>query len=98
ARTFNSGYGLESIKDVQVLTSQFSAEFGESLATVTSASTNSGTNEMHGSALLFIQNDALNSRPAFTTEKPPYNAQRFGFTIGGPIAQNLTHYFTSYEG
>ena len=28
ARTFNSGYGLESIKEVQVLTSQFSAEYG----------------------------------------------------------------------
>src|SRR6185295_14567869 len=65
ARTFYSGYGLESIKDVHVLSNRFSAEFGESLATVTSAVTKSGTNEFHGSGLLFVQNDALNWTPAF---------------------------------
>ena len=51
ARTFYSGYGLDSIREVQVLTSQFSAEFGEALATVTLAVTNSGTNTLRGSAL-----------------------------------------------
>ena len=66
ARTFYSGYSLESIKEVQVLTSQFSAEFGEALATVTSAVTNSGSNELRGSGFLFIQDDGLNDIPAFT--------------------------------
>ena len=65
-RTFYSGYGLESIREVQVLSSQFSAEYGEALATVTVAVTNSGTNTLRGSALLFVQDDALNDVPAFT--------------------------------
>ena len=47
-RTFYSGYGLESIKEVQVLTNRSSAEYGESLATVTSAVTKAGTNQFHG--------------------------------------------------
>ncbi len=98
ARTFYSGYGLETIREVQVLTSQFSAEYGESLATVTLASTKSGTNEVHGSGLFFLQNGALNDRPIFTTETPPSGQQRFGFTIGGPIIQDRSHYFGSYEG
>jgi hypothetical protein len=98
ARTFNSGYALDSIKEVQVLTSQFSAEFGESLATVTAASTNSGTNDVHGAAQIFVQSGAMNNRPAFTTEKPPFNSQRYSFTLGGPIVKDLTHYFATYEG
>jgi len=98
ARTFYSGYSLESIKEVQVLTSQFSAEFGEALATVTSAVTNSGTNELRGSGFLFVQDDALNDIPVFTTVKPASSAQRFGGSLGGPLIKDQTHFFTSYEG
>jgi len=98
ARTFYSGYSLESIKEVQVLTSQFSAEFGEALATVTSAITNSGTNELRGTALFFVQDDALNDVPAFTSVKPPSSSQRFGGALGGPLVKDRTHFFTSYEG
>jgi hypothetical protein len=98
ARTFYSGYSLESIKEVQVLTSQFSAEYGEALATVTSAVTNSGTNELRGTVLFFLQDDVLNDTPAFTNVKPPSSAQRFGGALGGPIVRDRTHFFTSYEG
>jgi len=98
ARTFYSGYGLESIREVQVMTSQFSAEFGETLATVTSATTNSGTNDHHGSALLFVQDDALSDIPPFSLEKIPFDLERFGVTFGGPLVQDRSHYFGSYEG
>jgi len=98
ARTFYSGYALESIKEVQVLTSQFSAEFGEALATVTSAVTNSGTNELRGTGLLFLQDDLLNDVPVFTTKKPPSSSQRVGLAIGGPVVKDQTHFFANYEG
>lgn len=98
ARTFYSGYGLESIKDVHVLSNRFSAEYGESLATVTSAVTKSGTNEFHGSGLFFIQDDALNATPALALVNPPAGSERYGFTLGGPFAKDRTHFFESYEG
>ena len=66
-RTFYSGYGLEAIKEVRVLTSRFSAEYGDALATVTTALTNSGDDEFHGSALFFVQNSALNEPPEFAS-------------------------------
>ena len=97
-RSFYSGYGLESIKDVRVLSDQFSVEYGESLATVTSAVTKSGTNEVHGAALVFLQDDALNATPTFAFAKPPSATERYGFTIGGPFARDRTHFFESYEG
>jgi hypothetical protein len=98
ARTFYSGYGLDSIREVQVLTSQFSAEFGEALATVTLAVTNSGTNSMRSSAFIFGQAGPLNDRPAFTPRRPPFSSERFGGTSGGPIIKDRTHFFASYEG
>jgi hypothetical protein len=98
ARTFYSGYGLDSIREVQVLTSQFSAEYGEALATVTLAVTNSGTNTLRSSAFLFGQGGLLNDRPAFTPRRPPFSSERFGGTSGGPLLKDRTHFFVSYEG
>jgi hypothetical protein len=97
-RAFYSGYGLESIRDVRVLTNRFSAEYGEAMATVTTAITRSGTDRIRGSALFFLQNDALDAAPVFAASAPPQDAERFGFTIGGPVVRERTHFFESYEG
>lgn len=98
ARTFYSGYPLNAVKEVEVLTTQYSAEYGDALASVTTAVTNSGTNESHGSALFFFQHGSLNDIPAFAVENPPFGQQRYGLTYGGPIVKDRTHVFTSYEG
>jgi hypothetical protein len=74
------------VQEVQVLSSQFTPEYGEALASVTSAVTKSGTNERHGSALLFAQAGVLNDQPVFAAAKPGGGSARYGFTIGGPIA------------
>ena len=98
ARTFYSGYSLESIKAVQVFTNRFSAEYGESLSSITSVVTKSGTNEFHGSGLFFLQDDALNATPVFAPVNPPASSERYGFTLGGPFAIDRTHFLASYEG
>src|SRR5262245_42483548 len=99
-RTFYSGYSLEAIKELRVMTSRFSAEYGDALATVTTALTRSGEEEFHGSALVFLQNSALNVTPEFAVTKPPSNTERFGFTIGGPLSKDKerTRFLESYEG
>jgi len=97
-RSFYSGYGLESIKQVQVLTNRFSAEFGESLAAVTSAVTKAGTNQFRGTGLFQLQDDAMNAPPVFAPTKPPSSSQQFGITLGGPLIKDRTHFFGSYEG
>ena len=98
SRGFYSGYGLESIRQVRVFTNTFSAEIGESLGSVTSAITRSGTDTWHGSALLFARGDALDARPAFSATTPPASGQQFGASVGGPIVIGRTHLFSSYEG
>ena len=97
-RTFYSGYGLETIREVRVLTNRFSAEYGEALATVTTAVTRSGSDQLHGTGLFFFQNDAFDATPVFATTTPPASSERFGLTLGGPIVRERTHFFESYEG
>jgi hypothetical protein len=99
-RAFYAGYGLESIKQVRVLTNRFSAEYGDALATVTTALTKSGSDEYRGSALFYVQNSALNAPPEFAPVKPPSSTERYGFTFGGPLTRSreVTHFLESYEG
>ena len=97
-RTFYSGYGLESIREVRVLTNRFSAEYGDALATVTTAVTRAGTDQLHGTGLFFLQDDTLYATPVFASVTPPAGTERYGITLGGPIARQRTHFFESYEG
>jgi hypothetical protein len=98
ARGFYSGYALESIEQVRVLTNTFSADVGDALASVTTAITRSGTDTWHGSGLLFARGSALDARPAFAATTPPASAQQFAVSLGGPIIVGRTHVFGSYEG
>ncbi|HEV2801162.1 MAG TPA: carboxypeptidase regulatory-like domain-containing protein [Pyrinomonadaceae bacterium] len=89
------------IQEVRLVTNQFSAEFGRNGSAVFNAITKSGTNEYHGSAFIFHNNNVLNAcsnldknsgfcgqpgTPNFRTEKRPYrNENQAGFTLGGPL-------------
>jgi hypothetical protein len=97
-RSFFSGVPLEAVQQVQVLTALFSAEFGEGLASVTSTTTKAGTNEWHGSGLIFARNAALDAAPAFSVRKPSGNGQHYGISFGGPLAVDRSHVFGAYEG
>lgn len=97
-RTFYSGYSLETIQEVQVMNSQYSPEYGEALATVTSAVTRSGTNARHGTVLFFGQAGVLNDQPVFASRKLPASSVRTGATASGPVNRDRTFYFVNYEG
>jgi hypothetical protein len=49
------------IQEVRLVTNQFSAEFGRNSSAVFNAITKNGTNEYHGSAFLFHNDNALNA-------------------------------------
>ncbi|MBI2189431.1 MAG: TonB-dependent receptor [Acidobacteria bacterium] len=97
-RAFSSGYALESIEEVQILTNVFSAEFGDALASITNVVTKAGTNAWRGAALLFVHDDVLAARSAFAPRTPPGGSQQFGFSLGGPLVRDRAHIQLAYEG
>ncbi|MEK7833724.1 MAG: carboxypeptidase-like regulatory domain-containing protein, partial [Acidobacteriota bacterium] len=57
---------FESIGEAKVTSQNYDAEFGQAIAGVASVSTKSGTNDLHGAAFVFRQNDVLQARNPFS--------------------------------
>jgi hypothetical protein len=78
---------LDAIQEVNVLTSNYGAQFGRTASGTVQVTTKSGTASLHGNLYEFIRNEAFNSRNYFDPPggAPLYRRQDFGGTIGGPL-------------
>jgi hypothetical protein len=96
------GFSLEAVREFAVMTNQFSAEYGLSSGAVFTVITRSGTNELKGRVFAFHRDDKLDAQNPFSkaqgSGKAPFNQQRFGGFLGGPIVRDKLQYFGSYEG
>ena len=81
----SGGFALETVKEMQIITNQFSAEFGGHAAGVSSMITKSGTNIVSGSAFVMIRPGDWDAKPPLAPTKAPYNQQQFGGVLGGPM-------------
>src|SRR5882724_9352685 len=106
--SFNNGNGgaqaripVEAVQEVQVLTSQFDAEFGQSSGGVVNTVSKQGTNQLHGTAFFFQQNEKMTSLDYFAARqglpKPEASQQQWGGNLGGPIVKNKLHFFVNLE-
>jgi len=91
-------FAMDSIREFKVSTSTYKAEFGLATGGVVSVVSKSGTNEFHGSGLVFFRDKSITAREYFQTTKPDYGRYQYGATIGGPIIKDKTHFFFAYEG
>src|SRR5258707_62652 len=88
---------FESISEVQVTTSSFSAQYGIGGAVFNQIS-KSGSNTFHGSAYEYWQNDVLNASSFFlnsngTRNRPSVRYNEWGGSVGGPIIKNKLFFF-----
>lgn len=88
---------MDAMQEFRVISNSYSAEHGHSAGGVVVLSTRSGTNEFHGSAFEFLRNSVLDARNFFAAERPPLRLNQYGFTLGGPIRKDKTHFFGSWE-
>jgi Carboxypeptidase regulatory-like domain len=102
--TTGEGGGLvlsqDAVAEVKVITNNFDAEFGRNSGSQVQIITKSGTNEYHGSAFWYFQNNYLgNARDFFDqTGKPtPIIQNQGGGTFGAPIYKNHTFFYGSGE-
>jgi hypothetical protein len=93
---------VDAIQEYRVMTSNFNAEYGEAAGAITTVSTKSGSNQIHGSAWEFLRNDIMNANSYFANQngirRAPYRRNTFGATVGGPIIRNHTFFFADYQG
>src|SRR5262245_20476569 len=86
-----------AVREVNVLTGQFSAQYGLSTTGVVSITTASGSDHLRGETFAHIRPDGMQARPPVATFDVPNNRGDVGFTIGGPVRAARTHFFGSYE-
>jgi hypothetical protein len=88
---------LDSIQEMKVITTSYSAQYGHTSGGFIEYTSLSGTNNIHGSAYEYLANDALNARGFFDADcdatghcvsrkKTPLKNNGFGFTLGGPVS------------
>lgn len=88
----------EAVEEVRVVVNNVSAVDGRNSGAQVEVVTRSGTNQWHGSAIYFFQNNTLSARNTFEATVPVFRRNQFGYTLGGPIIRNRTFFFTTFEG
>ncbi|MHB8655454.1 MAG: carboxypeptidase-like regulatory domain-containing protein [Terriglobia bacterium] len=95
-RTRSNGTSLgaadeDSVQEVQVLTTDYSAEYGRTSGAQIRITTKSGTSQFHGAGYEYVRNTALNANTWTRNSSPataftaPDHYNDFGFNIGGPF-------------
>src|SRR5579875_1707285 len=98
------GPPVDAIQEFKVQTNSYSAQFGRGNGAVVNVSIKSGTNQLHGDLWEFLRNDKLDARNFFDQNRPPYQQNQFGFTLGGPVVlphiyngKDKTFFFGDFE-
>jgi hypothetical protein len=90
----------ETIETVNITTGSFDAEQGMAGGSAVTITTKSGTNQFHGVAFAYWDNNALEARNYFYYGNgKPFSLHNIdGATLGGPIVKNKLFFFASWEG
>lgn len=88
----------DAIQEFSVITTNAPAEFGRAGGAVQNLVIKSGTNSVGGTLFYFNRPESLAETPTFADQKPDFNNEDFGVTVGGPISRDRTFYFFSYHG
>jgi hypothetical protein len=90
---------IDGIKEFNIITNNFNAEYGRNGDSQVQIITKGGTNEFHGRAFEYFRNDKLNARDYFDTtgSATPIRSNDWGGVFGGPIKRNKVFFFGTYE-
>jgi hypothetical protein len=80
---------VEAVKEVKVISTTYSAQYGHTSGGFIEYTSKSGTNSFRGSAYEYFADDAFQKNGIFSKErgldKTPLRNDNFGFTLGGPV-------------
>ena len=103
----SGNFSQDAVREFQVLTSSYPAEFGNATGGVVNIVTRSGSNAVHGTAFLYNRNTALNARGHFEqvdpfgepvdSPKATFRQDQFGGSVGTPLRRDRTFLFVAAE-
>ncbi len=91
--------GIDAVREFNLLTDSYSAEYGKRSGGQVNVVTQSGTNAVHGTVFEFLRNSALDQPGLFDQGNvPPFRRNQFGGALGGPLKKDKLFVFGNYEG
>jgi len=87
---------IQAIQTVDVSTSNYEAELGRAIGTVSNVIIKSGTNQFHGMVTEYVQNSALDARAYFNKSVGHLAYNYFGGGLGGPIIKDKLFFYGDY--
>ncbi|MFN0125033.1 MAG: carboxypeptidase regulatory-like domain-containing protein, partial [Blastocatellia bacterium] len=93
----------DAVEEFQVISHQFSAEYGRASGGRVNVRLRGGANQFHGRGFQYFRDEALNANTVTRNSDPargfrlPYRQNNPGVSLGGPILRNRAFFFTSYE-
>jgi Carboxypeptidase regulatory-like domain/TonB dependent receptor len=94
-------FSQDAVKEFQVNSNAYSAEYGRAGGAVINVVTKSGTNDYHGSVFDFYRDKDLNSNNFINVlnnrAKSPYHYDQYGLSIGGPIVKDKHFFFANWD-
>jgi hypothetical protein len=92
-------FSYDAIEQVAVELAPFDVQYGGFSACNINAVTKSGDNEFHGSVFYDYTDDSMagDSLEGDSIDIAPFDEQRYGLSVGGPIIQDKLFFFAAYE-
>ncbi|MGZ4777561.1 MAG: TonB-dependent receptor [Thermoanaerobaculia bacterium] len=94
-------FSQDAVREFQVNSNAYSAEYGRAGGAVINVVTKSGTNDFHGSAFDYYRDKRLNANDYINVinnrVKSPYHYDQYGFSLGGPIVKDKHFFFANWD-
>src|ERR1019366_8296036 len=93
----SSQISQDAVQEFQVVSSNYSAEYGRAMGGIVNTVTKSGTNSVHGTGYWFYRSTAFNARDPFSAYVPSEKRQQIGGSLGGAIKRDKLFYFINAD-
>ena len=92
-----SQVSADAVQEFEVVSANFSAEYGRAMGGVVNTVTKNGGNEIHGSAFYFLRSTGFDAHDPYSAFNPTEHRVQTGGTVGGAIITNKLFYFLSAD-
>jgi len=94
-----------AIAEYKVISQNYKAEYDQVSSAAITAVTKSGSNVFHGDVFWDHTGNSMTAYSPYEiknksngSDRAKFNQDQYGFSLGGPLKENVAHYFFSYEG
>lgn len=88
---------LGAAEEMQVISNQYTAQYGTTTTGSVKVITRSGSNDLHGEAFGILRPSGLQAAPPLSIFRVPNERKQWGASAGGPLSRDKTFYFLNYE-